>query len=212
LLLPLGSRQTATCQPSRHRSSIEVGGLSAHWAKRRAIGIKFLGGAGLFFVIGAAMSRLQRRQERGAELARLQGDIRAAKFWGYDAESEENAYRKKIAEQDRWSNNIKFEIGNWAAMAVGVVLWLMAAAVWSSEDSTHTANQLWDLTSKFAAFAFAGGLLVSQVYRLLKRIDRADSEIEWLNNTLRALSSNYQGWASTTTERLERLEGKGSRR
>jgi hypothetical protein len=141
----------------------------------------------------------------------LKQEIRAAKFWGYDAMSEEKRYTEKIAEQEHWRNNIKFKLGNWTALVVGAVLCLIAAAVWLDENPSHTAGQLWDLIGKFAGYAVVGGMLLYWGYRLSNRLDRAENEIAWLSQTLRAVKDHAEdlrkGSINNFLELKNRLDG-----
>jgi hypothetical protein len=82
-------------------------------------------------------SRWQRREER-QYLARLDDEIRVAKFWDYTTENDEKSRADMIAEHKNWRNNIKFELGNWTAFLIGTALLVLAAVFWFGEDPSHT--------------------------------------------------------------------------
>lgn len=166
-----------------------------------------IGGFILYFAVQA---RIIRVEERRAELKSFEQEVRAAKFWRYDAESAEKEYKEKVREQGHWKNNIKFKLINWTAIAIGLVLCFIAGAFWLEEDPTRTAGQLWNLAGETAAFAIIGGMFVYWVYQVIKRLDRAENEIAWLNQTTKALADNYQRWAENVAQRLEVLEENSS--
>jgi uncharacterized membrane protein len=168
--------------------------------------------SGLVFILGLVLlwagvnSRLARRERRGLELAALNNPIRVATFWEYDAKAERQAYVDKVAEQNNWRNNIRFELTNWITFGIGAALLLFAAVFWLREDPTHTWGLLWDLAGPFI-IAVVG---IYYVYQLMKRLDKAESEVSWLNLMLKQVKDNAQINYSELERRLASLEAKSN--
>ncbi len=79
----------------------------------------------------------------------------------------------------------------------GVAIWAVSAEVWMAEDATRSMNQLWDHVYQNSSFFLIGACLVWWGHQLLKRLDKMEREIGWLNKTLRAVKdqrpSNLEG-------------------
>jgi hypothetical protein len=170
----------------------------------------------LVFMYGIGR-RFQRRDEHQSDLARLDEEVRLAKFWNYTAEEEQKDRADKIAEHKNWENVIKFELGNWTAFLIGAVILLVAAEFWFGENPSHTWDLLWNGVKDNAWIVFPLGLAVYFVYHLGKRLDKAESEIGWLNHMLKVVKDHAENMRQGSIEeilelkgRLDRLEGKST--
>ena len=165
----------------------------------------------LFFLYGIG-SRLQRREEHSSELAGLDDQIRVANFWGHDTSNERKARADKIAEHKDWRNNIKFELFSWITFVIGAALCLFATVL--DEGRANSLDRVWDYIRDRAAYAFIVGIAIYYAYRLMKRLDRAESEIRWLNRMLKVVKDHAEDMRKGSIEnilqlakRLDRLEG-----
>src|SRR5215469_9043760 len=147
---------------------------------------------------------LARRERRSSELAALNYPIKVADFWGRDAKAERQALFDKFEEHKNWRNNIRFQLTNLTIFAIGATLCLVGTLLWLGEDSTRTLDRLWDLVGPFL-IAVVG---IYYVYQLMKRVDKAESEIRWLNLMLEQVKDNGQVNYSELERRIDRLEGK----
>jgi hypothetical protein len=169
----------------------------------------------LFFMYGIG-SRLQRRDERISELADFDDRIRESMFWGgYGLDAARRARAEKLAEHKRWRNNIRFELANWAVLATGALIGLVATAIWINEDPTRTWDQLWDNAKTVVVYVPVAALSLYCIYALLKRLDKAEAEIKWLNQKMRAVKDHAEDMTKASDshflvvyERLDRLEEK----
>ncbi|HXX50201.1 MAG TPA: hypothetical protein VEI98_02795 [Xanthobacteraceae bacterium] len=159
---------------------------------------------GLVLLWAGVSARLERRDRRGVELAALNNPIKAATFWGHDAKAERQAYVDKLAEHNNWRNNIRFELINWITFAIGATFCLLAAVLWLGEDRTRTWDRLWDLVGPFV-IAVVG---IYYVYQLMRRLDKAESEIKWLNLMLAQVKDDEKVNYSELEGRLAKLDGK----
>jgi hypothetical protein len=163
-----------------------------------------------FFIIGLVLlwagvsSRLARRERRSLELAALNYPIKVAAFWGHDAKAERQAYFNKFEEHKNWRNNIRFQLTNWTTFGIGATLCLVGTVLWLGDDPTRTWDRLWDLVGPFV-IAVAG---IYYVYQLMKRLDKTESEIRWLNLMLEQVKDNGQVNYSELERRLDKLKGK----
>src|SRR6516164_3977356 len=132
---------------------------------------------GLLLLWAGVSSRLARRERRSLELAAFNYPIKVAAFWGRDAKAERQAYFDKFEEHKNWRNNIRFQLTNWTTFGIGATLCLVGTVFWLGEDSTRTWDRLWDLVGPFV-IAVVG---IYYVYQLMKRLDKAETEIRWLN-------------------------------
>jgi hypothetical protein len=132
---------------------------------------------GLLLFWAGVSSRLARRERRSLELAALNYPIKVAAFWGHDAKAERQAYFDKFEEHKNWRNNIRFQLTNWTTFGIGATLCLVGTVLWLGEDSTRSWDRLWDLVGPFV-IAVVG---IYYVYQLMKRLDKAETEIRWLN-------------------------------
>jgi hypothetical protein len=161
------------------------------------------------FVIGLVLlwvgvsSRLARRERLSLELAALDHPIRVATFWGRDAKAERQAYFDKFEEHRNWRNNIRFQLANWTTFAIGGTLCLVGTVLWLGEDSTPSWDRLWDLVGPFI-IAVVG---IYYVYQLMKRLDKAESEVRWLSLMMEQVKDNDQVNYSELERRLDKLEG-----
>ena len=159
---------------------------------------------GLLLLWAGVSSRLARRERRSLELAALNYPIKVAAFWGRDAKGERQAYFDKFEEHKNWRNNIRFQLTNWTTFGIGAALCLVGTVLWLGEDSTRTWDRLWDLVGPFV-ITVAG---IYYVYQLMKRLDKAESEIRWLNLMLEQVKDNGQVNYSELERRIDGLEGK----
>ena len=157
---------------------------------------------GLVLLWAGVSSRLARRERRSLELAALNYPIKVAAFWGRDAKAERQAYFDKFEEHKNWRNNIRFQLTNWTTFGIGAALCLVGTVLWLGEDSTRTWDRLWDLVGPFV-IAVAG---IYYVYQLMKRLDKAESEIRWLNLMLEQVRDTGQVDYSELAKRIDRLE------
>ena len=90
---------------------------------------------------------------------------------------------------------------NWrsALCVLGVVLSL-------GDDQTHAWDRAWDIVGPFV-IAVVG---IYYVYQLMKRLDKAESEVRWLNLMLEQVKDNDQVNYSELERRLDRLEGRSN--
>ena len=157
---------------------------------------------GLLLLWAGVSSRLARRERRSLELAALNYPIKVAAFWGRDAKSEWQAYFDKFEEHKNCRNNIRFQLANWITFGIGATLCLVGTVLWLGEDSTRTWDRLWDLVGPFV-IAVAG---IYYVYQLMKRVDKAESEIRWLNLMLEQVRDTGQVDYSELAKRIDRWE------
>src|SRR3974390_3937732 len=160
--------------------------------------------SGLVCVWVGGISRLALRERRSTELAALDYPIKVATFWGRDAKAERQALFDKFEEHNNWRNNIRFQLTNWTTFGIGATLCLVGTVLWLGEDSTRTWDRLWDLVGPFV-ISVAG---IYYVYQLMKRLDKAASEIRWLNLMLEQVKDNGQVNYSELERRVDRLEAK----
>ena len=164
------------------------------------------------FIIGLVLlwvgvsSRLARRERRSSELAALDYPIKVATFWGRDAKAERQALFDKFEEHKNWRNNIRFQLANWTTFGIGATLCLVGAMLWLGKDETPTWDRLWDLVGPFV-IAVVG---IYYVYQLMKRLDKAGSEVRWLSLMLDQVKDNGQVNYSELEGRLEKLEGRSN--
>jgi hypothetical protein len=156
---------------------------------------------GLVILWAGISSRLARRERRSLELVALNYPIKVAAFWGRDAKEERQAYFDKFEEHRNWRNNIRFQLINWTIFGTGATLCLFGTMLWLGEDSTRTWDRLWDLVGPFV-IAVAG---IYYVYQLMKRLDKAESEIRWLNLMLEQVKDNNQVNYSELEGRIDTL-------
>jgi hypothetical protein len=76
-----------------------------------------------------------------------------------------------------------------------------------AEDPTHTWDSLWDLVGPFV-IATVG---IYYVYQLMKRLDKAESEIRWVNLMLNQVKDNGQVNYSELESRLTDVEAKSNK-
>jgi hypothetical protein len=167
--------------------------------------VGFLFWVGLIVTYFAVQARLQRKADRKAEFVELYRRKKEAYLWDYGIEAAEKAIKAKAIEHDSWRNNIKFELVNWTAFAVGAMALLLVIVFWMGEDPTHTFGQLWK-NFEGAWPYFIGAVFLYVLYKELKRLDRADSEIRWLDATLEKLKHYTDRKDSDLSDRLEVVE------
>ena len=155
---------------------------------------------GLVLLWAGVSSRLARRERRSSELAALDYPIKVATFWGRDAKAERQAYFDKFEEHKNWRNNIRFQLTNWTTFGIGATLCLLGTVLWLGDDQTRSWDRLWDLVGPFI-IAVVG---IYYVYQLMKRLDKAESEIRWLNLMLEQVKDNGQVNYSELERRLDR--------
>lgn len=155
---------------------------------------------GLVLLWAGVSSRLARRELRNAELAALDYPVRVADFWRRDAEAEREAYFDKFLEHKNWRNNLRFELTNWTIFGIGAALCLLGVVL-SLGD--HARDRLWDIVGPFV-IAVVG---IYYVYQLVKRLDKAQSEIRWLSFMLEQVRDNGQVGYAEVERRLDKLEG-----
>ena len=159
------------------------------------------------FIIGLVLlwigvsSRLARRERRSSELAALDYPIKVAT--GRDAKAERQALFDKFEEHKNWRNNIRFQLTNWTTFAIGGTLCLLGTILWLSEGSTPSWDRLWDLVGPFV-IAVVG---IYYVYQLMKRLDKAESEVRWLSLMLDQVKDNGRVKYSELERRLDKLQG-----
>ena len=162
------------------------------------------------FIIGLVLlwigvsSRLARRERRSSELAALDYPIKVATFWGRDAKAERQVYFDKFEEHKNWRNNIRFQLVNWTTFGIGATLCLLGTVLWLGDDPTRTWDRVWDLVGPFV-IAIAG---MYYVYQLMRRLEKAESEIKWLHLMLEQVKNKDQVNYSELDRRLEGLEQK----
>src|SRR5215472_13905801 len=143
---------------------------------------------GLVLLWAGVSSRLARRELRNAELVALDYPIRVANFWGRDAKAAREAYFDKFLEHKNWRNNLRFELTNWTIFGIGAALCLLGLVFSLHDDRTHAWDRLWDIVGPFV-IAVVG---FYYVYQLMKRLDKAESEIKWLSFMLEQVKDNGQ--------------------
>ena len=164
------------------------------------------------FIIGLVLlwvgvsSRLARRERRSSQLAALDYPIKVATFWGRDAKAERQAYFEKFEEHKNWRNNIRFQLANWTTFGIGATLCILGTVLWLGKGETPTWDRLWDLVGPFI-IAVVG---MYYVYQLMKRLDKAESEVRWLNLILEQVNDHSQVNYSELERRLEKLEGRSN--
>jgi hypothetical protein len=159
---------------------------------------------GLVLLWAGVSSRLARHERRTAELACLNFPIQVANFWGRDAEAERKVYFDKFDEHNNWRNNIRFQLINWTTFGIGATLCLLGTVLWLGDDPTRTWDRVWDLVGPFV-IASAG---IYYVYQLMRRLEKAESEIRWLNLMLEQVKNNGQLNYSELDRRLKGWERK----
>ena len=162
---------------------------------------------GLVLLWAGVSSRLERRERRSSELAALDSPIKVAAFWGRDAKDAREALVDKVAEHNDWRGNIRFQLINWVTFGMGAALCVLGAVLWLGEDRTRTLDRLWDLVGPFV-IATAG---IYYVYQLMKRLDKVENEVRWLNFMLNQVKDNGQGKYSELQRRLTDVEGKSNK-
>jgi hypothetical protein len=125
--------------------------------------------------------------------------IKVATFWGRDAKAERQAYFDKFEEHKNWRNNIRFQLTNWTTFGIGATLCLLGTALWLGDDETRSWNGLWDLVGPFI-IAVVG---IYYVYQLMKRLDKAESEVRWLSLMMEQVKDNGQVTARQVGRKLE---------
>jgi len=158
---------------------------------------------GLILLWVGVSSRLARRELRNAELAALDSPVRVATFWERDATAAREAHLDKFLEHKNWRNNLRFELINWAIFGIGAALCLLGVVLSLGDDQSHTWDRVWDIVGPFV-IAVAG---IYYVYQLMKRLDKAESEVRWLSFMLKQVKDNGQVDYAELERRLERLEG-----
>ena len=159
---------------------------------------------GLVLLWAGVSSRLERRDRRNLELTALNNPIKVAAFWGYDAKAAREAYVDKVAEHSNWRSNIRFQLINWTTFGIGATLCLLGTVLWLADDPTRTWDRVWDLVGPFV-IAIAG---MYYVYQLMRRLEKAESEIKWLHLMLEQVKNKDQINYSELERRLEGLEQK----
>ena len=159
---------------------------------------------GLVLLWAGVSSRLARHERRTAELVWLNFPIQVATFWGRDAKAERQIYFDKFEEHKNWRNNIRFQLINWATFGIGATLCLLGTVLWLADDPTRTWDRVWDLVGPFV-IAVAG---MYYVYQLMRRLEKAESEIKWLHLMLEQVKGRGQVNCSELERRLDGLEGK----
>ena len=157
---------------------------------------------GLVILWAGISSRLARRERRSLELVALNYPIKVAAFWGRDAKAERQAYFDKFEEHRNWRNNIRFQLINWTIFGTGATLCLFGTMLWLGEDSTRTWDRLWDLVGPFV-IAVVG---IYYVYQLMKRLDKAESQVRWLSLMLEQVKDNGRVNYSELERRLDKLQ------
>jgi hypothetical protein len=148
---------------------------------------------GMIVLYCAIAWRFVRRVVHQYELARLEEEIKHAKFWNWQAGREQKDLADKIAEYKNWRNNIEFELINSTAIIVGAAMLLVAALLWIGEDPSHTWDVLWHRTNVIASIAVPFSLAAYLVYRLIERLDKTEREISWLKDTLKEVKDHAEG-------------------
>jgi hypothetical protein len=158
---------------------------------------------GLVLLWAAVSSRLARRELRNAELAALDYPIRVATFWERDATAAREAHLDKFLKNKNWRNNLRFELTNWTIFGIGAALCLLGVVLSLGDDQSHIWDRVWDIVGPFV-IAVVG---IYYVYQLMKRLDKAESEVRWLSFMLKQVKDNGQVDYAELERRLERLEG-----
>jgi hypothetical protein len=161
---------------------------------------------GVFMIWVGVKARMTRSEERADELAALEWDTRTAYFWGYSGDAARQALADKVKEHRNWRNNIKFELENGAVLVGGLVILLIAAVLWMGEDPNHTLGLLWKKASEGAGYAGLAVFGIYYAYQLLKRLDKADKEIEWLNLMLENVKNHANAQYSALKAQLDMLQ------
>ena len=129
-----------------------------------------------------------------------------ATFWGRDAKAERQALFDKFDEHKNWRNNIRFQLANWTTFGIGATLCILGTVLWLGKGETPTWDRLWNLVGPFI-IAVVG---MYYVYQLMKRLDKAESEVRWLSLILDQVKDNGQVNYSEPERRLEKLEGRSN--
>jgi len=154
------------------------------------------------YVLGVGVMRyFQWKEDHRLDLERLERERRETKFWGFDTDDVDRQYKEKLAEKRSWKDSA----ADWGWFVAGVVICAIAVAM----------DEAWDkLTGLLTGFVV---LLIGLwwIYHLLKRLDKADHEIAWLNQTLLAVKNHTESMRKGSIEefvelrdRLDRLEGR----
>ena len=161
------------------------------------------------FIIGLVLlwvgvsSRLARRELRNAELAALDNPVRVATFWERDATAAREAHLDKFLEHKSWRNNLKFELTNWTIFGIGAALCFLGVVLSLGDDQSHIWDRVWDIVGPFV-IAVVG---IYYVYQLMKRLDKAESEVRWLSFMLKQVKDNGQVDYAELERRLKKLQG-----
>jgi hypothetical protein len=145
----------------------------------------------LVFMFGIG-ARFARRDRRRSDLARLDEEIRLAKFWGFSAETEQKDRADMIAEHKNWRKNIRFELGNWIAFLIGAAILLIAAVLWFGENPSHTWGQLQQRITDVVPYVFGFGFVCYYAFQMAKQIDKTESEVRWLNHMLKVVKDHAE--------------------
>jgi hypothetical protein len=157
---------------------------------------------GLVLLWAGVSSRLARQERRTAELTWLNLPIQIATFWGHDAKAERQTYFDKFEEHKNSRNNIRFQLANWTIFGIGATLCLLGTVLWLGDDPTRTWDRVWDLLGPFV-IASVG---IYYVYQLMRRLDKAESDIKLLNLILEQVKDQGQVNYSKLEKRLENVE------
>jgi hypothetical protein len=172
---------------------------------------------GIIILLNGLSTLWEHNEEQSWELADLDGEIKDAEFWGYDAESAHKARSEKIAEYKSWRNNIQFVLSNWKYdwqyFVIGGVLCLVATVLWFNENQAHIWDRLWDLFG-----AVIAGVIGWALYsRLIRQWGKAQREIRWLNSMLKQVKDHAENMRKASIndiakvkDRLDKLEGKST--
>ena len=87
---------------------------------------------------------------------------------------------------------------------IGATLCLLGTVLWLGDDPTRTWDRVWDLVGPFV-IAIAG---MYYVYQLMRRLEKTESEINWLHLMLEQVKNKDQVNYSELDRRLEGLEQK----
>jgi hypothetical protein len=89
---------------------------------------------------------------------------------------------------------------------------LIATAIWMSEDPTRTWDQVWNNAKTVAGYVPFAALSLYFIYALLKRLDRDEAEIKWLNQKMRAVKDHAENMRKGSIENNGASQGRADRR
>ncbi len=83
---------------------------------------------------------------------------------------------------------------------------LCVLAVVLDETRADTFGQLWNYIKDNAGYAVAVAMAIYYIYQLTKRLDKAESEIKWLDDMLKVVKTHAEDMRKGSIENIVQLE------